>query len=277
LKIGVRAHDFGGVSHTELVKLFLEKGVETTQLALQKAFADFPPAMSNEAIEFVKNVKKSFEQSNISIAVLGCYINPVSDNHATLLSDIAKFKDNIEYARLLNAKLIGTETGSLNKDFSYNKYNHSKESYRKLISVLEPLLELAQIKGVNIGIEAVCEFIIHSPKTTQKLLKDLASSNLKIILDPVNILNKKNFKNQLDVFEKAFFHYGDKIEVIHFKDFVMAKTKMEVPFGNGQFDWKGFLSIAKKYKSDCEIILESSAPTTFERTKDQILQYLNTI
>jgi L-ribulose-5-phosphate 3-epimerase len=275
VEIGVRAIDFGSVNGCdELLKRFDEKGVKVTQLPLGKVFADFPPVLNDVSIQYVKDVNKKFMAKNVAIDVLGCYINLANPNKTVLAAELNKFRDHIEYASILNARFVGTETGSLNEDYSFHAYNHSEEAYRSVLSNLEALVEGAENKGVCIGVEAVQQYVIHSPQSTYRLLKDLASLNVSVIFDPVNLLTAENYQKQLDIYNEAFFLFADKIKVFHLKDFIIDDNKTGVPLGEGMFLWKEFLKLAKEYKVEANILLEGTTMDGYTNARKLLKDYL---
>ena len=65
--------------------------------------------------EFAVSLKNQLNETKI--AVLGSYINPSNSNDTELDNDIAKFKEKIKYASILNPIVVGTETGIYKEGF----------------------------------------------------------------------------------------------------------------------------------------------------------------
>lgn len=273
MKTGVRAHDFGIVRCDELLKRFIDNNVEVTQLPLPRVFNDFPLDNKLEALKYAQRVGEKFSQAGISIDVLSCYINIGCINKQLHDSEIKRFDDFLDYAVVAGAKMVGTETGSVNADYSFDVENHSEESYRRVIKSLEPLVRKAEDLGTFIGIEAVHRHVIHSPKVTMRLLKDLSSKNVQIILDPVNLINIENYQRQIDIFEEAFFLYADKIKVFHFKSFEIDNELLEIPFGSGLFQWEEFLELAKTYHVEANVVFEGTSIEHYNTARVKINEF----
>lgn len=79
----------------------------------------------------------------------------------------------------------------------------SREALNFFIKNLSYVVEYAEKMGVVVAIEPVCQHIVYSPERARQVLRAIASPNLQIILDPVNLLDGSNAANQKDVVKNA--------------------------------------------------------------------------
>ncbi len=266
MKIGVRAHDFSQNGTLDnLVAPLKTHEVECIQLALYKALDYKLDTFVEKDAEFVG---KKLQNVNIDIEVLGCYINPINEDEIELKTECERFLKHIDFAKIMGAKLVGTETGSINKNLTYNPQNHTHQSYLKLLKSLEIFAQKAEQAGVNIGIEAVHNLVLYSPQKTHEMLKDMACENIKIIFDPVNLLYSENYVNHLEVVREAFSLYADKIKAIHVKDFVFDKKVKEVLLGQGLFNYAQFFNLTKEYAVEANLLLEGYIPENYTCARD---------
>lgn len=271
LNIGVRTHDFAKGSIEEIANIISEKGFGSIQLALKKSIEGFEGKKGEITAGFANNIRKKLDKKDIRIAVLGCYINM---GHKGLemgkLSDY--FKEHIKYARDFGCTIIGTETGSLNGDYSFNEGNHSEEALEHFIENLKPLVEEAEKFGVIVGIEAVTKHIVNTPERMKYVLDKINSNNLQVIFDPVNLLDENNYENQEKIVDKSFELFGDKIAIIHSKDFVIESGKIKTVYtGKGLFNYKHLIKKLKIEKPNIDILLENAIP---EKSLE-IVEFLN--
>ena len=54
----------------------------------------------------------------------------------------------------------------------------------------------------------------------KRFLEDIDSPNVEVILDSVNLIHPDEVERQEEVIDKAFAYYGDRITMLHMKDFV---------------------------------------------------------
>ena len=72
---------------------------------------------------------------------------------------------------------------------------------------------------MQIGIEPVWQLTIYSIDMMQKMIKDIASKNISVILDISNLMHSEIFDKQDYVINSAFEKFGDRISTIHLKDY----------------------------------------------------------
>ncbi|MCR4692539.1 MAG: sugar phosphate isomerase/epimerase [Firmicutes bacterium] len=261
MKKGIRGHDVTERGIENICKKCLSKDITYLQLVLEKSIEDFKFGEFTE--EYANSIKAQI--GNVKIAILGSYINPSNPNDDELKKDIEKFKEKIRYASILKPIAVGTETGIYKEGLT-----NTEEAYQRVLLTFKELTKEVEKFGVSIAIEGVHCFVINTPKKLKRLLDDLNSDNVKVIFDPVNYLNIKNYKNQDEIIRETFDLLWDKICVIHAKDFI---------FENGEFcfrkptegllNYKLIFEKMKEYNLEipiiCEEISDSDAVIAFRK------------
>lgn len=271
--IGMRAHDleYGNIEVLSDKLAFYNK--HTVQLALLKSVTNVNLSDGAFSPGLARYIKTALDKNNISISVLGCYINPVCPDKEERKKQIARFKEHIHYAKYLGADMIGTETGSVHPEGLFDPYNHSEENYRDFLGVMKELAEYASKMGVCIGIEAVSIFTIHSPETMKRMLDDLNMPNVFVIFDPCNYLNKENYQNQREIFQKAFDLYGDRIAVVHCKDFTVTEEGLAYALPTeGELDYPFLAELINARKPHISLLLEEVKEKDVTRITEKIRQ-----
>ncbi len=262
--IGVRAHDFASTSLEDLARDIHDYNFQFVQLALAKSFAGFGMNPAKITPGFAARVRKELDVHDIRVAVLGCYINMAHPDPAEMAKLGAWFKMHLRHARDFGTCLVATETGSLNRDYSFHEDNFSAKAFSHFIANLEPLVAEAERFGVFVAIEGVADHIINSPERMKKVLDTINSSNLKVIFDPVNLITEENYREQHKLINKVFDLYGSQVAVVHAKDFVMENgIKKPRTLGKGIFDYKYFLEFLSRQKPYIDILIEEESPASF--------------
>ena len=204
--IGVRAHDYGKELPTKLFSAIANDGWKTVQLAFPKAIEGVD-SFDDVTPEIITETKKAMELNDISIAVLGVYVDPALTDNIKRKEQVRLLHQSLPYAMLLGAGCVGTETSTR------NEHADIKALYRSL----EELLPEAERLKVNIGIEPVHKHTLHTPELTKQMLNDFTSPNLKIIFDPINLLTPDLIDTQNDLWKKCIDSFGSHIAAIHMK------------------------------------------------------------
>ena len=269
--IGMRAHDLAYGDIEVLSEKLAQFDKHTIQLALFKSVTNLGLKDGAFSPGLARKIKQALDKNNISISVLGCYINPVCPDKQERKVQVNRFKEHIKYAKFLGADMIGTETGSVNLDGSFHEKNRSEENYQDFLSVMRELAEYARDLGVCIGIEAVSIFTIHSPHTMKRMLDDLNMPNIFVIFDPVNYLDDSNYKNQREIFQTAFDLYGDRIAVVHLKDFTVENGALKYALPTeGELDYAFLAKLLNEKKPYIPLLLEEVKEKDLNRITERI-------
>ncbi|OHD22504.1 MAG: hypothetical protein A2Y38_23095 [Spirochaetes bacterium GWB1_59_5] len=231
LGIGVRAHDFDRGTATTVALRIQAAGFSLAQLAPSKALSCDPVNDDNYS-GIAAEIQSSFSAAGVGIAVLGCYINPVDDDEARRGSSLSTFQRHLRMARFLGDPVVGTETG-----WSDRGDTRSSGTMKTLLQSLASLLEAAEDSGARIAIEGVCRHVVWRPRVMGEVLRSMASPRLAVIYDPVNYIDGTNWREQGRLIEEAFDSFGDRIEIVHAKDFCLTDGLHICPAGSGLLDW----------------------------------------
>lgn len=261
MNLGIRAHDIESKTLNDLVEQLEEKPFSSIQLALRKSVNEYNVTEESLNVGFAKNVGRIFDKNEIDIAVLGCYINMIHPNESERRKELDFFKAHIRYARDFQASVIGTETGGIYPEIQFTEKNYTEDAYQKVVRSVKELVEEAERHGVIIGIEGGINHPIYSPKMMKRLLDDIDSNNMQVIFDPVNYVYPQDYSThtQHEIIDDSFDLFGDRITVVHAKDFVVKDKKITVvPLGQGKMDYDYFCKKVIEKKPLIPILLEET-------------------
>lgn len=273
IRIGVRAHDFGCLPAGELAAKIAAQNLVCAQLALGKAIAglNLKPGILNPGLAF--EIGEAFHQHGVQIAVLGCYVNPIHPDPATRKALLGLFKEHLRYARDFGNGLVALETGSVNADYSPHPENHGEAAFQQSLASLAELVAEAENFGVVVGIEAVASHVVSTPQKMRRMLEAVASNNLQVVFDAVNLLSVENFHAQERVIGEAFELFGERIAIIHAKDFVVENGQIKsASAGRGRLRHDLVMKFAVEEKPGISILLEDTNPQTVPESRDFLRQ-----
>lgn len=266
MNLGVRAHDFGQLPVDELADRIAAHGLTCIQLAPAKALAGCEPGAPLTP-DFARAVRTAFARRGIRIAVLGCYINLGDRDDALRRPQLERFKDHLRVARDFDCDVVGTETGSLNSDFSRHPDNTGEAAFQIVLASVRELVREAERCGAVVGIEGVERYVISSPARLRRLLDEVASPHAQVIFDPVNLLSAANHGAQDEIVAESLSLLGERIRIIHAKDFTLHGGAFEErPAGQGQFHYAPLLRWLKARRPALPVLLENTAPATIADT-----------
>ena len=149
----------------------------------------------------------------------------------------------------------------MNEAYKYEERNHSEEALQIFIKNVRPVVEYAEKMGVIFAIEPVFKHIVCNPGRARQVLDEIASPNLQIIFDPVNLLDISNYQNRAEIIHEAIEVLGKDIAVVHIKDFKVENNELiSVAAGTGEMDYSEIIRFIKKEKPYVHVTLENTVP-----------------
>jgi L-ribulose-5-phosphate 3-epimerase len=255
--IGTRGHDIDAAGAAKLAEKMQKEGLEAIQLVAYRSIPGIGEAPGSLSPALAWSISREFEKRDIHIALLGSYFNLLEKDPEKLKSSIDRFKEYLRYAADFRCRVVGTETGSYNADMSFHPENHGGKAMETVIAIFRELVKEAEQHGAIVAVEGLYNFVISTPERVQRLLEEIDSSNLQVILDPVNLLHIGNYDRVKEIIEESFERYGERIILLHAKDFIIEDNKIKtVPLGQGLMDFSHLMRIAGQYKPGIPIIIE---------------------
>ena len=130
--------------------------------------------------------------------------------------------------------------------------------WTRLVQGFGEIMPAAERLGVDVTVHPGNRGPLDSPGQLRRLLDEVKSPNLKIMLDPVNMSNHRVVHNYTDFLNYCFDELGDSIIGAHAKDLAFDNTHWvtkidEMPPGTGLLDYEVYLR--RLDELDREIIL----------------------
>lgn len=271
MQLGIRFHDTKDLPLEERLKEVNKQGFSCVHLALSKAIKENSVAPEALTPGYAMYLKRLFFDHRLDIAVLGCYLNLANPDPVKLKEIVEKYKAHIRFAAHLGCGVVGTETGAPNVEYKYEPACHSEEGLELFIKNLRPIVEYAEKMGVIFAIEPVWKHIVCNPRRARRVLDEINSPNLQIILDPVNLLDISNYEQQVEIVEEAIDLLGKDVAVVHIKDYVIKDGEIDsVAAGTGMMDYAAIMKFIKERKPYIHTTLENTVPDNAVQAREYI-------
>jgi sugar phosphate isomerase/epimerase len=149
---------------------------------------------------------------------------------------------------LLGTKIITLCTGTRDPDDMWRGHpaNGGRDAWADLLAAMEQVLVIAQEHDLWLAIEPETANVVDSPALARRLLDELRSPHLKIIIDPANLFHVEDLPRQRTILEAAFDLLGPDIVLAHAKDVRIAgNTVRHVTAGTGVLDYEHYLTLLR--------------------------------
>lgn len=265
MQVGIRLHDVNTGLEPALQTLerraerAREEGFSCVHLAFSKVIkgVDFDGSALTEGLAMY--ARRVLSREGLDTAVLGCYLNLAHPDPEKLREIQSRYFGHIRVAALMGAGVVGTETGAPNPEYKTDANTHTEKALDAFIRGLAPVVERAEHYGVTVAVEPVWKHIVYDANRALRVLSAVRSPNLRIILDPVNLLYAGNAEQRDRVIGEAADKLGEYVAVVHLKDFVREGDALRsVAAGTGEMDYTRILRFIKERKPYIQATLENT-------------------
>jgi sugar phosphate isomerase/epimerase len=152
----------------------------------------------------------------------------------------------------LSCTLMGTSvitlcTGTRDPDDMWRHHpgNATTAAWRDLTGCLREALAVASGYGVTLAFEPEVDNVVDSALRARRLLDEMASPGLKVVIDPANLFHAGELPRMREILEEAFDLLGGEIVLAHAKDLDRDGGAGHEAAGTGRLDYDLYLDLLR--------------------------------
>ena len=272
MKIGIRLHDTAPGTLKERLGFAKAQGFCCAHVALSKVLDGFDMQDAPEKLteDFAAGVRKDFADTGMDCAVLGCYLNLADPDGERRAKTQEIYRAHLRFAAMTGAGVVGTETYANPASRFPEPPARSEEAFRLFMDSLKTVVRYAEEAGAVLAVEPVYHHIISTPERAERMLEEVPSDHLRIILDAVNLIGPEAAGDPQPLIEDAIRRLGGRVRVLHMKDYVL-QTDGEIrscACGLGSLRYEKLLAFAAA--NDLPMTLEDTVPDNAEKAREHL-------
>ena len=212
-------------------------GFSAAQLNLSSLGLESLPSSLPEDV--MLQAKADAAKHGVALVALSGTYNMAHPDIAYRNAQRARFTNVVKAAKLMGIGVITLCTGSRdpNNMWAHHEDNHLPEAWRDFRAELDAALLLAD--GLTLAIEPEPGNVVRDAKIARRLLDEVGSPHLKIILDAANLIGPDGLSRQHEIMAEAFNLLGADVVLAHAKD--IDASGNVVPPGQGAIDLTSFV------------------------------------
>lgn len=218
MKLGIFAKTFEGVDPGSVLKAVADAGFASTQYNMAcSGLPAMPDEISDEQARLVADA--AAETGVEIVAVSGTY-NMIHPNPAVRQAGHRRLAVLAERCDAMSTGLITLCTGTRDPVDQWKEHpdNNSPEAWRDLLEAMGTAIEIAERYNIDLGIEPELANVINSAPKARKLIDELKSPRIKIVMDPANLFEVETLEEQRTIVSAAIDLLADRIVMAHAKD-----------------------------------------------------------
>jgi sugar phosphate isomerase/epimerase len=171
-------------------------------------------------------------------------------------------------AAALGQPIVSLCTGTRNRESMWRPHpdNGTPEAWRDMADSMARAAEIAERRGVVMALEPEVSNVVDSASRARRLLDEVGSPRIKILIDPANIFHRGELPRMAELIDEAFDLLARDVVMAHAKDLDRDGEAGHLAAGLGRLDYGRYLGHLRAIGFEGALILhgltEAQAPAS---------------
>jgi sugar phosphate isomerase/epimerase/pimeloyl-ACP methyl ester carboxylesterase len=266
MRLGIFAKTFVRPTLAETLDAVVARGLDCIQFNF--ACAGLPSMPDKIAPELAAQIGREIKQRKLTVAAVSGTFNMIDPDVARRREGLRRLEVIAASCAALGTSLITLCTGTrdLENMWRHHPQNESEEAWRDLLASIAAALKIADKHNLFIGIEPETANVISSADKARRLLDEMQSPRLKIVMDASNLYHPGDKTKKEDILTEAFDLLGKDLILAHAKDFRDSGGMEYVAPGKGTLPWPHYLRLLRISGFGGPLIMHSLAESEVDES-----------
>jgi len=243
VRLGVFAKTFARSSPEGVFDALVGYGLGETQFNM--SVAGLYPLPEEIAPALAERVRMAAAERQIALVAVSGTFNMIHPDKEVRRDGLRRLGVLAGACDRLGTSTITLCTGTRDPEDMWRRHqdNARPEAWRDLLATLQEALETAEEHGVTLVFEPEAANVVDSAAKGRRLLDELRSPRLKVVMDAANLFDAEDLARRLsrseEVLEEAFELLGGDLLLAHAKD--VNGSGEVVAVGKGDLDYDLYL------------------------------------
>jgi sugar phosphate isomerase/epimerase len=274
MRLGIFARTFARPTLAEALDAVVTHGVAAIQFNMALTGGPSLPPTISPAIAY--EIRTAVLARGLTmVAVSGTY-NMAHPDPAARSAGGERLAALIAAAPGLGTDVVTLCTGTRDPDDMWRAHpdNDSAEAWRDSVEQIAAALAVAEEHGVVLAFEPEHNNVVADAPDGRRLLDELRSDHLKVVLDAANLIRPGRLDVQQDTVSEAFDLLGSEIVIAHGKDVLQDGTV--VAAGQGGLDYDFYIQSLRAAGYDDALVLhglsEGEVPDAVSFVRERLMR-----
>jgi sugar phosphate isomerase/epimerase len=210
----------------------------------------------------------TFTRHGVNMAAISGTFNMIHPNMAVRSAGLRRLKVLAAACHALGTGLITLCTGTRDSDNMWRRHpdNDSAAAWRDLMATMERAVSIAEAYEVTLAFEPEVANVVDSASKARRLLDELQSQHLKVVMDGANIFHTGELEQMDAILDEAFALLGPHIALAHAKDLIRDGAAGDRAAGSGVLDYDHYLALLHTSSYKGPLIMHSLQEDEVART-----------
>lgn len=255
MQIGIFAKTFVRPTLEETLDAVKAHGLGCVQFNM--VCAGLPSMPDCIKIEHCDTIRREMSLRNITMAAVSGTFNMIHPDIQRRRTGLQRLRELACACERLGTSVITLCTGTRNSEnmWRHHPENDSPQAWNDLTTSLREALQIAEEHKVTLSFEPEVSNVVDSAKKGRRLLDEIQSPHLKVVMDAANIFHTGELPQMHEILDEAFSLLGEDIVIAHAKDLSRDGEAGNEAAGRGVLDYNYYLSLLHKAGFEGPLIL----------------------
>lgn len=274
MKLGIFAKTFTRGNFEEVFDAVKNNGLY--QMQFNMTCAGMPTLPDYIDTGLADRIRNESINRRLTIAAISGTYNMIHPNQEVRKLGLKRLEVLAGACSRIGTTIITLCTGTRDGTSMWKKHpeNNSADAWHDLCISMSRALQIAEERRITLAIEPEISNVVDNAAKARRLLDDMQSPFLKIVMDGANLFHPGEANHMIDVLDRAFDILGNDIVIAHAKDLASDEETSFVAVGQGILDYTAYL----KHLRDCNFqgalilhgLSESQVPESVSFIREQL-------
>jgi sugar phosphate isomerase/epimerase len=269
--VGIFARTFTQPTLEGILDAVVAHGLSQVHFNMKAACdANLPDVIEPELCTRVRN---AFAERGLVMTSVSATFNAIHPDPRQRELDTRRACHLMDSCRAMGTSMLSLCTGTRDSSDMWKRHpdNDRPHAWRDLLTTFDQLLPVAERNGLTLGVEPERNNVVNSAEKARRLLDELRSPYLKIILDGANLFDDGQISDMREVLKRAFELLSEYMAMAHAKDIPDPEVKSQAA-GRGLLVWPVYFELFRKHGFEGPVILhnltEAEVPAALSFVKE---------
>ncbi len=266
MQIGIMYETIVRDSLSETLDAVVGYGISCMQFGLRSVgLPDLPDQIETELCD---HIHEEFAAHRVSMSAICGHFNMAHPDEKHRADGLRGLRALASNCKKLGTSVITLCTGTRDANNMWRAHpdNGSPEAWKDLTTTMRQAVQIAEEYQVMLAFEPEVSNVADSPRKARRLLDEMGSPRLKVVMDGANIFHSGELPRMREILDEAFALLSKDVAIAHGKDLDRDGEAGLLAAGKGLLDYDHYLSLLDNLEFDVPVILHGLTETEVPET-----------
>lgn len=228
-----------------------------TAIQFDFASAGLPSMPDQIDTHTTATIRNALATRQISMAAVSGTFNIIHPDQQVRRDGMRRLRVLAAACSALGTSIITLSTGTRNADNMWRHHpdNTTPEAWRDTVEAMAEIAAIGQEFDVYMAFEPEVSNVIDSAHKARRLIDELQSSYVKVVIDGANLFHSGELLHMADILDEAFALFGADIVLAHAKDLDHDGDAGNLAAGHGLLDYDRYIALLDRSGYNGPLIL----------------------